>query len=48
MYIQRCKEAAWKRWGNGYLTSLYDKHNLKHNKRESEIKVGEVVVIKDN
>ena len=29
-----------------YLTSLRERHNLKHSKKESEVKVGEVVVIK--
>ena len=47
-YIQRCKEAVWKRWRNEYLTSLPERRNLKHNKREPEIKVGEVVAIKGN
>ena len=29
-----------------YLTSLRDRGNLKHNKREAEVRVGEVVVIR--
>ena len=29
-----------------YLTSLRERHNLKHSKKESEVNVGEVVVIK--
>ena len=33
-YIQRCKEVTWKRRRYEYLTSLREKHNLKHNKRE--------------
>ena len=45
-YIQKCKEAAWKRWRSEYLTSLREIHNLKYSKKESEVKVGEVVVIK--
>ena len=44
--MQRCKEAAWKRRSNEYLTSLHEKHSLKHNKREPEVKVREVVAIK--
>ena len=43
--MQRCKEAAWKKWKNEYLTSLCEKLHLKHNKRELEVKVGELVVI---
>ena len=45
-YIQKCKEAAWKRWRSEYLTSLREIHNLKHSKKESKVKVREVVVIK--
>ena len=44
-YIQKCKEATWKRWRSEYLMSLRERHNLKHSKKESEVKVGEVVVI---
>ena len=36
---------AWKRLRNEYRTSLWEWHNLKHNKRETEVRVGEVVVI---
>ena len=32
-YAQRCKEAAWKRWRNDYLTPLHKRHNLKHSNR---------------
>ena len=28
-YIKRCKEAAWKKWRNEYLTSLGERHNFK-------------------
>ena len=45
-YIQKCKEAAWKRWRSEYLTSLRERQHLKHSKKESEVKAGEVVVIK--
>ena len=45
-YIQKCKEASWKRWRSEYLISLRERHNLKHRKKESDVKVGEVVVIK--
>ena len=45
-YKQTYKEVAWKRWRNEYLTSLRKKHNLKRNKGDPELKVGEVVVRK--
>ena len=45
-YIQKCEEAAWKRWRSEYLTSFRERHNLKHSKKEPEVKVGKVVVIK--
>ena len=45
-YIQKCKEASWKRWRSEYLTSLRERNHLKHSKKESDIKVGKVVVIK--
>ena len=28
-YVNKCKEAAWKRWVHEYLTALR-KHNLSH------------------
>ena len=45
-YMQKCKKASWKRWRSEYLTSLRERHNLKHSKKESKVKVGKVVVIK--
>ena len=45
-YVERCKEASWKRWRNEYLTSLRERHSLKYKNREPKVKVGEVVVIK--
>ena len=45
-YIQKCKEAAWKRRRSEYLTSLRERHNLKHSKKEAKVKVGEVVMIR--
>ena len=40
-YIQRCKEAACKRWKNEYVISSRERHKLKYKKREPEVKVRE-------
>ena len=47
-YKQRPKESARKRRRSGYLTQLQEKQKLKHNKREPEVRVEEVVPIKSN
>ena len=31
-YVNKCKEAAWKRWVHGYLVALLDWHNLSYKK----------------
>ena len=40
-YIQRCKEAACKRWKNEYVISSHERHKLKYKKRKLEVKVRE-------
>ena len=45
-YINRYKEAAWKRWKKEYLLSLREKDNMMHNTKKVKIKVGDMVLIK--
>ena len=47
-YIQKCKDNAWTRWTQEYIRGLRERHNLKHNGKHSEIKIGEVVIIKSD
>ncbi len=46
--LEKCKDAMWKRWTNEYLKELRERHNLKHNNKESSLKVGDVVIIKSD
>ena len=34
--VQKCKEAAWKRWVHEYLAALREKYNLSHKEKPSE------------
>ena len=45
-YIQRCKEATWKRLRNEYLTSFRETQSLKYKNGEPEVEIGEVVIRK--
>ena len=45
-YLKRCKDHAWARWTNEYLKSLREQHNLNHKSSETEIQIGDVVLIK--
>lgn len=45
-YILKCKEALWKRWTREYLTSLRERHNLKHSAKIFYPKRGDVLLIK--
>ena len=45
-YVQTCKNAAWSRWSNEYIKTLWERHNLKHHKKTNAIKSGDVVLIK--
>ena len=43
-YIQKCKTNAWNRWLQEYLKGLRERHNLKHNVKQSEPKIIVVIV----
>ena len=44
-YINKCKEAAWKRWKKEYLGSLRERRNMMDNTKEMKIEVGDVALI---
>ena len=47
-YLQRCKDAVWRRWTKVYLRALRERHNLKHKAKLVTPKVGDVVIIKND
>ena len=47
-YLQRCKDAVWRRWTKEYLRALRERHNLKHKAKLVTPKVGDVVIIKND
>ena len=47
-YLQRCKEAVWRRWTKEYLRALRERHNLKHGTKLVTPKVGDVVIVKND
>ena len=47
-YLQKCKDLLFQLWTSEYLRGLQERHNLKHNTKQSVIKVGDVVIIKSD
>eukprot|EP00794_Sanderia_malayensis_P014442 gene14442-biopygen11541 len=47
-YLRRCKDVLWTRWTGEYIRGLREKHNLKHKAKSSVIKIGDVVIIKND
>lgn len=45
-YLQRCKDAWWKRWSSEYLKALRERHNMNNKTKEMNVKPGDVVIIK--
>ena len=45
-YVQKCKQAAWKRFQHEYLVALRERHNLNHKGKNASIQIGDVVIIK--
>ena len=45
-YINKCKEATWKRWKKEYLGFVRERDNLMHNTKEMMIEVEDVVLSK--
>ena len=46
-YVQKCKQAAWKKFQHEYLVALREGHNLNHKGKDANIQIGEVVIIKE-
>ncbi len=47
-YLRRCKDVLWSRWTREYIRALRERHNLKYKSKLPTIKVGDVVVIKND
>ena len=47
-YLQKCKDAIWRRWTKEYLRSVPERHNLKHGTKLVSPKIGDVVIIKND
>ena len=45
-YIRPCKDILWSRWTTEYVRSLRERHNLKHETKELNLQVGDVVLIR--
>ena len=44
-YINKCQDAAWKRWGKEYLRFRQERRNMMKNTKEMKIKVEDKVLI---
>ena len=47
-YLERCKETLWKRWSNEYVKALREGHNMRHQGKDAQISIGDVVLIKSD
>ena len=47
-YLKRCKDTMWRRWTDDYLRGLREQHRLKHPGNQSDIAVGDVMLVKDD
>ena len=47
-YLKRCKDTMWRRWTDDYLRGLREQHRLKHSGSQSDIAVGDVMLVKDD
>lgn len=45
-FLQKTKDAMWRRWTTEYLRALRERHRLKHGNKQSSLAVGDVVIIK--
>ena len=47
-YLKQCKDTMWRRWTDDYLRGLREQHCLKHSESQSDIAVGDVMLVKDD
>ena len=47
-YLKRCKDTMWRQWTDDYLRGLRERHRLKHPGNQSDIAVGDVMLVKDD
>ena len=45
-FLKRTKDQMWRRWTNEYMRALRERHRLKHQAKDNNITVGDVVIIK--
>jgi hypothetical protein len=45
-YLNKCKDALWRRWKREYMRALRERHNLTHDGKEKELRRGDVMLIK--
>ena len=47
-YLKQCKDAMWRRWTDDYLRVLRKQHRLKHPGSQSDIAVGDMMLVNDD
>ena len=47
-YVQKCKQAASKRFRHKYLVALRERHSLNHKSKDANIQIGDVVIIRES
>ena len=45
-YLKKCKDALWQRWKREYMRALRERHNLTHNGKGTDLRKGDVMLIK--
>ena len=47
-FLQKRKNAMWRRWTSEYPRALRERHRLKHHNGESRLAVGDLVIMANN
>ena len=45
-FLQRSKDAIWRRWSSEYLRALRERHRLKYRNSKNPLSVGDVMILK--